>query len=207
MLPSTTAPGCHGASNSPEASSPPAEDSDDDGLAPDVLAAAAMQARDFAALQAHQQGMFPGLAFFLVRLTSDWSKTYHEYVDSRSLSWGNHGVHVHDVGQRVRAGSTGCVISQRTTQVLLVRWIRVMSLLLQWHVPYALCLPLGISFTQLGQRSITVGPCWTFFRQRRLHRQRRPLQCLAHCSSCPCIYQHPWFRPTQSSPARCNNLH
>jgi hypothetical protein len=76
----------------------PAEDSDDDELAPDVLAAAAMQARDFAALQARQQGMFPGLAFYLVRLTqllsSDWSKTYHEYVDFRS--WGNHGVHVHD---------------------------------------------------------------------------------------------------------------
>ena len=85
-----------GASNSPPVSFAPTEarDSDDNGLAPDVLAAAARRARDFAALQARQQGMFPGLAFFLVRLTSHWCKPTHEYVDSRS--WGNHGVHVHD---------------------------------------------------------------------------------------------------------------
>jgi hypothetical protein len=132
-----------------------------------------MQARDFAALQARQQGMFPGLAFYLVRLTSNWSKTYHEYVDCVVGATTEFMCMMAEVARRLHH-----VISQRTTQVLSVRWIRVMSLLLQQHVPYALCLPISISGTQLGQHSITLLD-FISTKEPRLYGQRLPLQCRA----------------------------
>jgi hypothetical protein len=98
------------------------------------------------------------------------------------------------------------VISQRTTQVLWVRWIRVMSLLLQQHVPYALCLPIGLSGTQLGQRSITL---LDFLSTKKVIRAEaalaasRPRLLLPVHISAP----GPRFRPIQSSPARRSHLH